>query len=118
MSAASVITANTKTSTSFSFPEIHANKSINQSLPVVDLNIDRYDMIIGCDRIISLGIGIHGAGTTIRWDDAAIPWRNIDSTTNDVFAVTQYNAPFNSETKRMKCILDAKYENVDLEAIA
>ena len=118
MSAASVITTNTKTVTSFSFPEIHANKLINQSLHVVDLNIDRYDMIIGRERIISLGIGIHGAGTTIRWDYAAIPWRDIDSTTNSLFVLTQYNAPFNSKTKRMKRIPDAKYEKVYLEAIA
>ena len=57
-------------------------------------------MIIGIDVIISLGIDIHGADMTIPWDDAAIRWRDIDSTTNDVFALSQYNAPFNSETKR------------------
>ena len=75
-------------------------------------------MIIGRDRIISLITGIHGAVTTIRLDDATISWRDIDSTTNYVFALTQYNAPFNSETKRMKHIPDAKYEKFDLEAIA
>ena len=37
---------NTKTATSVSFPELDANKLINQSLHVVDLNIDRYDMIL------------------------------------------------------------------------
>ena len=42
--AAGVLTTNTKTATSFSFRELHANKLINQSLHVVDLNIDRYDM--------------------------------------------------------------------------
>ena len=51
--------------TRFSFPELHANKLTNQSLHVVDLNIDRYDMIIGCDLIVSIGIDIHGADTTI-----------------------------------------------------
>ena len=53
-------------------------------------------MIIGCDLINSLGIDIHGADITIHWDDADIPWCDIDSTTNDVFALSQYNAPFNS----------------------
>ena len=77
--AAGVLTTNTKTSTSFSFPELHANKLINQSLHVVVLNIDRYDMIIGRDLIRSLGIDIHGTDMTIHWDNAAIPWRNIDS---------------------------------------
>ena len=49
--AAGVLTTNTKIATIFSFPELHANKIINQSLHVVDLNIDRYDMIIGSDLI-------------------------------------------------------------------
>ena len=112
--AASVLTANPKTSTSFSFPEIHANKLINQSLHVADLNIDRYDIIIGPGLIRSLGIDIHSADMTIHWYDAAIPWRDIDSTTNDEFALSQYNAPFNSETKMMKRTLDAIYSKSDL----
>ena len=56
-----VKSTNTKTATSFSFPELHANTLINQSLHVVDLNIDRYDMSIGHDLIRSLGIDIHDA---------------------------------------------------------
>ena len=71
--AAGVLTTNTKIETSFSFPELHANKLINQYLHVVDLNIDRYDMIIGRDLIRSLGIDIHGGDMTIHWYDAAIP---------------------------------------------
>ena len=55
---------------------------------------------------------------TIHWDDAAIPWRGIDSTTKNVFALLQYNAPFNSETKRMKRILDAKYSKADLKTVS
>ena len=115
---AGVLITNTKTATSFSFPELHANKLINQSLHVVDLNIDCYDMIIYRDLISSLGIDIHGAYMTIHWDDAAILWRDIDSTTNDVFALSQYNAPFNSITKRMKHILHAKYKEADLKTTA
>ena len=112
-----VKSANTKTATSFSFPELHANKLIHQSLHVVDLNIDRYNKIIGSGLIRSLGNDIHGADMTIHWDDAAIPLRDIDSTTNDVFALSQYNSPLNSEKKRMKRILDAKYSKADLKTI-
>ena len=75
-------------------------------------------MIIGRDLIISLSIDIPGDDTTIHWDDAAIPQRDIDSTTNNVFALPQYNTPFNSETNRMKRILDAKYSKADLKTIA
>ena len=77
LTASGVLATNTKTATSFSFPKLHANKLINQSLYVVDLNINRYYMIIGRDLISSLGIDIHGADITIHWDDAAIPWRVI-----------------------------------------
>ena len=84
-----VFTTNTKIATSFSFPEQHANKLINQSIHVVELNIDRYDMIIGSYLISSLGIDIHGADMINNWDNAAIPWRNIESTTNNVFALSQ-----------------------------
>ena len=116
--AAGVLTTNTKIATSFSFTELNANKLINQSLHVVDLNIDRYDMIIGRDLIRSLGIDIHGGDMNIHWDDAAIPWRDIDSTAKDVFALLQNNGPFNAETKRMKHILDAKYSKADIKTIA
>ena len=92
--ATGVLTTNTKTATCFSFPELHANKLINKSLHVVDLNINRYDMIIGRDLIRSLGIDIHGADITIHLDNASIPWLNIYSTTNDVFALSHHNAPF------------------------
>ena len=54
----------------------------------------------------------------IQWDDASIPWRDIDLTTNDVFALSQQNSPFNSETKRMKRILDDKYSKDDIKTIA
>ena len=85
---AGVLTINTKIETSFNFSELHANKLINQSLHVVDLNIDRYDMIIGRDLIRPLGIDIHGVDMTMHWDDATIPWRDIYSTAKDVFAVS------------------------------
>ena len=65
-----------------------------------------------------LAFDIHGADMTIHWDNAAIPWRDIDSTTNYVFALSQQNAPFNSKTKRMKLILNAKYSKANIKTIA
>ena len=74
-------------------------------------------MIIRCDLISSLSIEIHGADMTIHWDYVATPWRDIDSTTNDVFALSKYNAPFKYETRRMKRILNAKYTKSDIKTI-
>ena len=53
----------------------------------------------------------------IHWDDAAIPWRDIDSTAKYVFALSQHNTPFNAETKGTKRILDAKYYKPDIKTI-
>ena len=72
-------------------------------------------MIIGRELIRSLGFDSHCTDMTIHWDDAAILWRDIDSTTNDVFPLSQHNAPFNSETKIMKRIRDAKYSKADIK---
>ena len=74
-------------------------------------------MIIGRDLIKSFGIDIHGGDMTIHWDDAAILWRGIDSTAKYVFVLSQHNAPFNTEIKRMKRILDAKYSKADIKTI-
>ena len=63
-------------------------------------------MIIGRELIRYLGIDIYGADMTIHWDDVTIPWRDKDFTTKNVFALSKYNTPFNSETKRMKRILN------------
>ena len=35
-----------------------------------------------------------------------------------MFALSQHNAPFNSETKRIKRILDVKYYKADIKTIA
>ena len=75
-------------------------------------------MIIDRESIRSLGFGSHGTDMTIDWDNAAVLWRDIDSTTNNVFTLSQHNAPFNSERKRMKRILDAKYSKTDVKTIA
>ena len=55
---------------------------------------------------------------TIHWDNAAILWRDIDSTTNNVFALSQHNAPLKYERKRMKRILDVKYSKGYIKTIA
>ena len=75
-------------------------------------------MIIGRELIRSLGFDSHGTDMTIHWDDAAIPWRGIYSTAKYVSALSQHNAPFNDETKRMNPILDAKYSKANIKTIA
>ena len=84
---------------------------------VVEEGLLRYDMIIGRDMITELGIDLKGSDLSINWDDAAIPWRDMDSTLNDVFL--SYSANHQPETRstRTSKILDATYKPADLKKI-
>ena len=75
-------------------------------------------MIIDRESIRSLGFDSHCTDMTIHWDNATILWRDIYSTAKYVFTLSQHNAPFNSERKRMKRILDAKYYKANIKTIA
>ena len=114
--AAGTLNTTKKTNkTKFSFPELHANKQIQKSMHVVEKGILRYDMIIGRDLITELGIDTKGSDLSICWDDAAIPWRDMDSTINDAFL--SYS-PTHQPPKRTNQILDAEYKAADLSEIA
>ena len=55
---------------------------------------------------------------TIHWDNAAILWCDIDSTAKDVLALSQHNAPFNSERKRMNASSILNNSKSDIKTIA
>ena len=55
---------------------------------------------------------------TIHWDNAAILWCDIDSTEKDVLALSQHNAPFNSERKRMNASSMLNNSKADIKTIA
>jgi hypothetical protein len=105
----------------FRLPELHMNKTITSKLHITDTGLGRYDMVIGRDLMIELGLDTLGSNQSIVWDDAAIPWREYDSTLEDAFMYDLHGAdnhPFTKEVRRMSEILDAKYEKADLKAIS
>ena len=55
---------------------------------------------------------------TIHWNNAAILWRDIYSTAKDVLALSQHNAPFNSERKRMNASSMLNNSKADIKTIA
>ena len=55
---------------------------------------------------------------TIHWDDATIPWRDIDSTAKYVLTLSQNNAPFNYERKRMNASSMLNNSKADIKTIA
>ena len=42
-------------------------------------------MLIGRDLITSLGLDVKGSDQSIKWDDAAIPWRDMELTQADAY---------------------------------
>jgi hypothetical protein len=63
---------------------------------------------------------VKGNDMSIKWDNATIPWRNIDSTVEDIHLAedNQSYHPVEQEMNRMNEILDAKYSKADLNEIA
>jgi transposase InsO family protein len=119
--AAGILNTSAKTKRlEFSLPELQANRKIDKSFHIVDIPLKNYDMIIGRDLITSLQLDVKGSNLTIQWDDAAIPWRNIDSTVEDIYLVEERQSyqPIEQEMQRMTDILDAKYKKANLEEIS
>jgi transposase InsO family protein len=119
--AAGVLNTSAKTKRlQFSLPELQSARKIEKSFHVLDIELKNYDMIIGRDLITSLQLDVKGSDMSIKWDDAAIPWRNIDSTVEDIYLAedTKSYHPVEQEMNRMNEILDAKYSKADLNEVA
>ena len=77
-----------------------------------------YDMIIGTDLLIELGISLSFNTKVIEWDYATVPMKNKDIFLNkQVDKIDEQLLESDSvkeATSRMKAILDAKYQKIDL----
>jgi hypothetical protein len=63
---------------------------------------------------------VKGGDMSIKWNDAAIPWRNVDSAVEDICLAedNQSYHPTEQEMNRMNEILDAKYSKADPNEVA
>jgi hypothetical protein len=100
--------------------ELNANRNIEKSFHVVDIDLKNHDVIVGRDLITSLQLDIKGGDMSIKWDDSAITWRSVDSTVDDIYLAEDRRnyQPTEQEMQRMTNILDAKYKKADLNQIA
>jgi hypothetical protein len=119
--AAGILNTSAKTKRlQFSLPELQSARKVEKSFHVLDIELKNYDMIIGRELITSLQLDVKGSDMTIKWDDAAIPRRNIDSTVEDICLAedNQSYHPVEQEMNRMNEILDAKYSKADPNEVA
>jgi hypothetical protein len=98
----------------FCLPELNANRNVEKSFHVVDIELKNYDMIIGRDLITSLQLDIKGSDMSIKWDDSAIPWRSIDLTVDDIYLAEDRRnfQPTEQEMQRMTDILATSHGNL------
>jgi hypothetical protein len=75
---------------------------------------------IGRDLITGIQPDVKGSDMSIKWDDAAIPWRNVDSAVGDICLAedNQSYHPAEQEMNRMNEVLDAKSSKADPQIIS
>ena len=89
---------------------------MTKSFQILEMASQCYDVIIGRDLMRELGLDVIASQSTIIWEDATIPWRDIDSKTTDVFFYDgDKMKPQEKELKKLNNILDAKYQKADLD---
>jgi DNA-binding transcriptional regulator YhcF (GntR family) len=73
-------------------------------------------MIVGRDLLQELGIVLHFADQTIVWGHASTSMKNYQPLeSNDIVAMVSESPAVVKATERMKQILEAKYEQVDIK---
>ena len=112
--AAGTVTTNHKAQIRFTLPEFYENTIIKHNAHVLTSDIN-YDLIIGRDLLRLLGIQLDFINQEIRWGEANIPMKHPECTLKD-FHIAEPEST-SEAFKRIKSILDAKYEKADLTEV-
>ena len=105
-----------KCQATFTIPELHDNRVIHYDIHVAK-TLGSYDMIIGRDIMSELRIDLKFSTQEIEWDDSQIPFKDVDASISEAYHVDDPEG-LEDDAQRLKTILDAKYEEADLEETA
>ena len=118
-------TTTNKCNITFKLPAFYEHREItwNCYVDTTKNNLSHYDLIIGRDLMHEIGINILFKDAEIEWDGATIPMQSLDKlgeTYIDEFEqeIMINQDPAMSEAERIQKIVDAKYTQADLAAIA
>ena len=114
---ASTISTCTKATVQFSLPKFFEDWVVEYPVHTIK-TLKNYNLIIRQDLLHKLGIDINFSTKSCCWDNNIIPMRSPDSTINldSSFAIEE-SGPIKAATKRLKKILDAKYEPVHIDKV-
>jgi Retroviral aspartyl protease len=108
------MTTTTKVRGQFTIPKLFDNQMIEWDLNVVP-DMGAYDMIIGQDLLMDLGIDIQFSTNTVIWDTVEIPMKSRDATTESFHLSDP--VIIQKATARVQGILEAKYIAANLRDI-
>ena len=113
--SAGVFTTNEQTKLNLKLPEFFEQRIIMCDVHVTE-NTSTYDMIMGRDLLRELGIEISFSTESVTWDDVSIPMKPFNARIETDYHIDD-SVAVQDATKRMKQILDAKYESANLDEI-
>ena len=95
--------------------ELNSTANINVKCHVTKQK-SNYDLILGRDTMTELGITLNFANNTTHWQENNIPMKPINCDVKTHYAIRD-STRVQSETKRIKKILDANYQKANLPKI-
>jgi hypothetical protein len=107
-----LLTTSKQVKTHFTLPELYSDRVIEHKFNVLEAAIN-YDMIMGVDLMCELGIKLDFQDSTITWDEATMPFKSKEDTFETGFYLAD-SAAVQDSTERIKRILDAKYEKINI----
>ena len=106
----------------FKFPELDTNTTITWTCHIDDSHSSKqvqYDMILGMDLMVELGIFINTRDKVIEWEDNVVPLKargQLNQVGIEALYHMSVEAPILQQAEaRQKRILDADYSKVDLQ---
>jgi len=115
---------NRKCKVNFTLPAFHAKRQINWNCYVDETPNQEahYDMIIGRDVLLDVGIDLIFSKKEMVWDNASVPMQSITNMTEDWATVLEKELMFahdpeTTDAERIQNIIDAKYTQADLPNI-
>ena len=113
--AGSVSTA-TVAKVQFKLPEFFEDRAVEYNVHLTE-TLKNYDMIIGRDLLSKLGIDINFSNSTCSWDDSVIPMKPLETQQSTSSYAIEESGILKEATRRLKKILDAKYEPVKIDKV-
>ena len=98
--------------THLTLPELHSDRVMECNFNIVNADFG-CDIIIGTDLMADLSIDLHFLTQELSWDEATIPFESEDAELGEACFIKDSEAVSKS-LDRVKHILDAKREKVDL----